>query len=129
MGKIKIILMSLAMMIMMTSNAFAATHVDFLDFNDENGKYWVCLEAGEYAKSRWIETSNERWFYAGDDTKLYQNKWLHDANGKWYYFGSDCVMLHDTTTPDGYTVGSDGAWIKDGQVVIENVETTIETTE
>jgi len=30
-------------------------------------------------------------------------------------------MPHDTTTPDGHTVGPDGAWIKDGQVVIEAV--------
>lgn len=33
-------------------------------------------------------------------------------------------VLHDTTTPDGYIVGSDGAWVKDGQVVVENVEST-----
>lgn len=29
---------------------------------------------------------------------------------KWYYLGTDGVMLKDTTTPDGYQVGADGAW-------------------
>ena len=31
-------------------------------------------------------------------------------NSKWYYCGESGAMLTDTTTPDGYDVGSDGAW-------------------
>lgn len=123
MKKIKIILLSVTMVMMMAMNSVGAQYGDFLDFQDENGKYWTYTISGEYAKNSWIHivTRTDRWFYAGDDTKLYQNKWLHDTNGKWYYFGDDCAMLHDTTTPDGYTVGSDGAWIRDGQVVVESV--------
>lgn len=33
-------------------------------------------------------------------------------NGTWYYLSTYGSMAHDTTTPDGYTVGSDGALIK-----------------
>ena len=33
-------------------------------------------------------------------------------NDVWYYCGADGAMLTDTVTPDGYTVGSDGAWVK-----------------
>ena len=66
-----------------------------------------------------------KWYYCGEDGYLLKDAWLHDSsNGKYYYLGSDWAMLHDTTTPDGYTVGSDGAWVKDGQVVVENVEST-----
>lgn len=119
MRKIKTFLLAISMTLIMTMNAFSAEYGDFLDFKDENGTYWTYSISGEYVKNNWIHTHSDRWFYAGDDTKLYQNKWLHDISGKWYYFGSDCAMLHDTTKPDGYTVGSDGAWVKDGQVVVE----------
>lgn len=42
-----------------------------------------------------------------------------EIGGKWYYFHKDTdgaalpvgAMLSNTVTPDGYTVGSDGAWI------------------
>lgn len=38
--------------------------------------------------------------------------WKAGANGIWYYLGQDGVMLTNTTTPDGYKVGADGAWIR-----------------
>lgn len=62
------------------------------------------------------------WIYLDSDGLALQNTWFHDpTDGKWYYFDEYCYMLHDTKTPDGHTVGPDGAWIKDGQVVIEAV--------
>ena len=39
------------------------------------------------------------------------NTWK-EIDGKQYYFGSDGYMLSNTTTPDGYYVGADGAWIE-----------------
>ena len=40
----------------------------------------------------------------------------HQIDGKWYYFheisdGTRGHLLTNTTTPDGYQVGADGAWI------------------
>ena len=32
---------------------------------------------------------------------------------KWYYFAFNGIMLKNQTTPDGYRVGQDGAWIDD----------------
>ena len=43
---------------------------------------------------------------------LAKNVWKAGANGIWYYLGQDGVMLTNTTTPDGYKVGADGAWIR-----------------
>lgn len=37
------------------------------------------------------------------------NAWIKDK-GKWYYLDSSGKMLHNTYTPDGYYVGSSGAW-------------------
>lgn len=129
MKKVKAFLLLAAAITLLTSfNAFANMSGDFMKLEDENGiMYWVYIDSGEYAKERWIQTPDDRWFYAGSDTKLYQNKWLNNKNGKWYYFGNDCSMQHNVTTPDGYQVGSDGAWIRDGQVVVENVNENVET--
>lgn len=76
-------------------------------------------ENGAIAKNEW-KYVREKWYYFGEDGRSKQNTWA-EIDGKWYYFDQWSVMLHDTTTPDGYTVGSDGAWVKDGQVVIETV--------
>ena len=50
------------------------------------------------------------WWWQEDNGSYPVNKW-EEVNGKWYYFDSTGYMLHDTVTPDGYQVGSDGAWI------------------
>lgn len=46
-------------------------------------------------------------------------KWIDgNADGivECYYFDANGYMLADTTTPDGYTVNADGAWIVDGVI-------------
>lgn len=45
------------------------------------------------------------WWYQNDDGTYAKNEWVGN-----YYCGSDGYMLVNTTTPDGYTVGADGAW-------------------
>ncbi len=52
------------------------------------------------------------WWYQNDDGSYPLSSWK-EIDGKQYYFNASGYMLHDTTTPDGYQVGSDGAWIKD----------------
>lgn len=57
----------------------------------------------------WIQY-NSQWLYCdGERQELAASGWKN-VNGKWYYFDSDAYMMHDTTTPDGYKLGSDGAW-------------------
>lgn len=50
------------------------------------------------------------WWYQNEDGSYARNQWIEDR-GKWYFFNSKGYMLSDTTTPDGYRVGSDGALI------------------
>lgn len=54
------------------------------------------------------------WWWQEDDGSWPSNVW-RAISGKWYYFGNDGYMLSNTTTPDGYKVGADGAWV-DGNV-------------
>lgn len=67
-----------------------------------------------YLKNQWKQMW-DCWYYFGEDGKSLHNTWA-EIDGKWYYFDQWSVMLHDTITPDGYTVGSDGAWIQEEAV-------------
>ena len=66
------------------------------------------------------------WFKDGDNWRYIlkngyyaQNGWLQDpATQKYYYFNMADIMEADTTTPDGYYVGADGAW--DGNASTKN---------
>lgn len=65
----------------------------------EQGKWWYDNGDGSYANSGW--------------------KWI-DGNGdgiaECYYFNDRGYLLTDTTTPDGYIVNTDRAWVKNGSI-------------
>lgn len=82
---------------------------------DEKG-YWYEKDNGRYAASEWI-ADNGKWYYIGNDGYMIFNGWIGD-----YYVGADGAMLVNTTTPDGYQVGEDGAWIKENNVQAEYLE-------
>lgn len=120
MKKLLIILMTITSMIIMTNNVFAG---EFGSTTNKKGeRVWIYYENNLPVSNRWVQNHEGKWYYCGEDGYLLKDTWLHDStDGKYYYLGSDWAMLHDTTTPDGYTVESDGAWVKDGKVVVETV--------
>ena len=59
----------------------------------------------------WKHESDGRWRYQNEDGSYSSGQW-QEINGKQYYFGADGYMMANTTTPDGYQVGDDGAWIQ-----------------
>lgn len=124
MKQLKTIWLTIILVFIMAITAFAASSGEFMRGQDENGICWQYKENKEYVKNRWIQNYEGNWYYAGEDTKFLKNTWLHDTSGKWYYFGDDWAMMHGTTTPDGCNVGSDGAWVKDGEVVVESSSAT-----
>lgn len=71
-----------------------------------------------YLKNQWREF-DKGWCYFKDDGLTSPSSWL-EIDGKWYYFNGDSIMLHDTTTPDGYYVGSDGSWDGEDKDVSSN---------
>lgn len=135
MKKIVTILLTLSIMLIMSSGVFAQNaasipwtdsirDMPFSSRTDSSGQErWVYYKQdGSLAQSQWVQNHKFDWYYCDEEGFLLKNTWFHDpADGKYYYLGDDWAMLHDTTTPDGYTVGSDGAWVKDGQVVVEAV--------
>ncbi len=80
--------------------------------------------------ARWIQ-DNHGWWYRNGDGSYTVNNWQF-IDGKWYFFnssgymvtgwinwknvwyycGSSGAMLVNTTTPDGYRVNADGAWVR-----------------
>ncbi len=83
--------------------------------NSDNTWSYVASNGDSY-KGTWI-VSNNRWYYVNENGKI-ETSWT-ETNGVWYYFsvtGStenpEGVMLAGTTTPDGYKLDSNGAWVK-----------------
>lgn len=62
------------------------------------------------------QQSGERWWYGTneDNTTYYNNGWQM-IDGAYYYFDADGYMLANTTTPDGYWVGANGAMVQNAQ--------------
>ena len=65
--------------------------------------YWFGPDG--YIKTGWQQIDN-RWVYFDNEGRRHQNEWI---DGK-YYVDLTGTMLTNTTTPDGYYVGSDGLW-------------------
>lgn len=59
----------------------------------------------------WLQGADGRWWYQHDDGSYTTNNW-ELIDGKYYYFDAQGWMLSNTTTPDGYQVGADGAWVQ-----------------
>lgn len=80
-------------------------------------KSWSFVDSkGETYKNTWI-VSNSRWYYA-DANGNAAIGWVQ-IDGVWYYFSvsessTDPLgsMLAGITTPDGYKLDSNGAWVK-----------------
>lgn len=61
------------------------------------------------------------WWYQNDDKSYPANGWYwidgnRDGIAECYYFNESGYCLMNTTTPDGYSVDMNGAWIADGIV-------------
>ena len=72
------------------------------------------------------------WWWQNDDGTYPTNSWQWlDGNGdgvaECYYFDGNGYMLANTTTPDGYQVNADGAWVQNGAVQTQTTTPTNNT--
>ena len=96
-----------------------------------SGSWRFKLSDGTYAANRWLQIDG-KWYFFDDTTymaegwKMIDGKWYYlnpsDGDmatgwklvgGKWYYLdptNGDCWM--NTTTPDGYKLDENGAWVQ-----------------
>ena len=73
------------------------------------------------------------WWWQNDDGTWPANEWRwldgnNDGVAECYYFDSNGYMAANTTTPDGYQVNADGAWVVNGAVQTQVVNTNTSTT-
>ncbi len=75
----------------------------------DSAGWWYCNADRSYTVSNW-QYIDDCWYYFNESGYMVTG-WV-SWNSKWYYCGESGAMLTSTTTPDGYDVGSDGAWIQ-----------------
>ena len=73
--------------------------------------HWYFLKGGNGDMATgWILWKNQ-WYYLNQDGSM-KTGWLFDRN-IWYYLNENGDMAVNSTTPDGYLVDSNGAWISE----------------
>ncbi len=76
----------------------------------QQGAVWYYLDPNTCMMQRGWQKIDNVWYYFYSDGVM-ATGWIQDGpTSPWYYLDSSGAMLHDTFTPDGYYVNSDGAW-------------------
>ncbi len=97
----KIGLMAFSMALAMPVCSYAG------EWHLDNAGWWYDYGEGKYPAGQWFQVGDD-WYYANADGYTALNTWVGN-----YYVGTSGAMLKNTTTPDGYKVGADGAWISE----------------
>lgn len=102
-------------------NGWAAVYNPYTTDTAANAYGWFRFDANGKMLTGWFTDPDTGLIYYlnpisnGDQGKMVTG-W-NQIEGKWYYFsnisdGTRGHLLVNTTTPDGYVVGADGAWIQ-----------------
>ncbi len=73
----------------------------------DNGTWYYLNNSGSMATG-WVK-DNGSWYYL-DKSGAMTTGWFK-VSGKWYYAYSSGALAVNTTTPDGYTVNTNGEWV------------------
>ncbi len=74
-----------------------------------DGKWYLLDSINGDMKTGWQQTADGKWYLLDDVNGDMKTGWQM-VKGVWYYLTETGAMAEDTITPDGYTVGKDGAW-------------------
>lgn len=77
-------------------------------------------------RGQWIQ-NNVGWWWQNSDGTNPTNEWVwldgnEDGTAECYYFDGRGYMLSNTTTPDGYKVNANGAWVQNGSIVTKPIK-------
>ena len=77
------------------------------------------MMTGTAFAGEWVDMNGRLFYNTGYDYTLTGWNWIYGTDGtaKCYYFDNDGCAMKYATTPDGYYVNGEGAWVKDGNVV------------
>lgn len=69
----------------------------------------------DHTQGTWMQDASGWWWLNSDSTYLANGwSWIDgndDGVAECYYFGPDGYLFQNTSTPDGYTVDANGAWM------------------
>lgn len=82
------------------------TRTEGVWLRDQKG-WWYRNPDSSYTVNNWQQIQDKWYFF--DETGYRKTGWIFWQD-KWYYCDANGPMLVNTVTPDGYFVGSDGAW-------------------
>ena len=102
---------------MITSNWVGSYYMDSdgkMKTNTFTSDGYYCGADGVYVRNAWIKY-NGNYYYMNANGLMKKNAWAGS-----YYLGADGVMKTNIFTPDGYYVGSDGAYYRNRWVKVEN---------
>lgn len=97
-------------------------------FNDKDLQQWTYYKNGDLLKNDWVIENNRKYYFKDDGAmttgwKFINNNWYFfngigvlqtgwlQSNSSWYFLDSQGVMACDTII-DGYTINSNGIWVK-----------------
>ncbi|MCB2287247.1 Ig-like domain-containing protein [Clostridium algidicarnis] len=83
-----------------------------------NNNQWYYLKSNGAMATGWV-LDNNTWYYLNSNGSM-KTGWI-TTNSKSYYLNSNGSMAVNTKTPDGYTVGADGAWDGKPKTIIPKV--------
>ena len=81
--------------------------------------WWYQNDDKSYPKSEWMQDTDGKWYYFDANGYMVANKWEwvdgnKDGIAECYLFSPSGAAYMNMTTPDGYTVDINGAWVVDG---------------
>ena len=76
------------------------------EWKRDDAGWWYANRDGSYPKNSWQEIGSKWYFF--DENGYMKTGWIH-WNDKDYFCDETGAMLVNTTTPDGASVGEDGA--------------------
>ncbi|MDD6196560.1 MAG: chitobiase/beta-hexosaminidase C-terminal domain-containing protein [[Clostridium] aminophilum] len=95
---------------------------EWLNLNYNGLTYWYDFDENGIMQTSWFEFGGERYYFMTkkDGWRGRLATGWKQIDGKWYYFdvipeATQGRMFHAAVTPDGHSVGDDGAWDGNGE--------------
>ena len=103
---------------------------EWLNLEYDGHTYWYYFDDSTIMQTNWFDYNGSRYFLVPemDGWRGRMATGWHMVDNKWYYFeptigANQGILLRGMTTPDGHTVGADGAWDGNGTTPVGAIHT------